>query len=90
MDHLEARRARANLAVATQARAADQRVLLRAVEVEEAQRDGPGPVRDAAEQRAAAPHRDFGELDRALDQRLLARHERADRRDRSPVFVTLR
>src|SRR5215468_6905970 len=90
MDHLETGRARTHFAVAAQARAADERFLLRAREVEEAQRDRAGAVRDAAEQRAAAPDRDLGELDRALDQRLLARYERADRRDRGPVLVTLR
>ena len=90
MDHLEARRARTHFAVATHARAADERVLLRAREVEEAQRERSGAVCDAAEQRAAAPDSDFGELDRALDQRFLARHESADRRDRGPVLVALR
>jgi hypothetical protein len=58
--------------------------------VEEAQRDRAGAVRDTAEQGAAPPDRDLGELDGALDQRLLARRERADRGERGAVLVALR
>ena len=50
----------------------------------------PGAVREAAQQRAAPPERDLGELDRAFDQRLLARHEAAERPNRRSVLIALR
>ena len=58
--------------------------------MEEAQRDEPGAVGDAHQQRAPAPEDDLGELHLALDDRAVAGAQRADRHDARAVLVAQR
>jgi hypothetical protein len=90
MNHLEARRPRAHLAVAAHAPAARERLLDAAIEVKPAQRERTRAVREAAEQRASAPVDDVAELDDTLDERLVADGQTADGPQRRAVFVALR
>ena len=90
MHHLETRRARAHLAEATQPRAARERGLLRRREMEEAQGQEAGAVRDPRQQDAAAPERDLRELYLAFDDRALAGAQAADRAHARSVLVALR
>ena len=90
MNHLETGRPGAHFAIATQARAANHALLLRAREVEKTQGNDTGAIREAAQQRAAPAERDLSELDRAFDERLLARDQAAERPNRRSVLVALR
>ena len=69
MNDLQPERTAAHFAEAAHARAAREPGLLRAREIEEAQRQRSGAVGDAAQQLAPAPVRDLGELDLAFDHR---------------------
>src|SRR5690606_4568930 len=89
MDHLEARRTAADLAEAAQPHAAREALLLPGVEVEEAQHERAGAVRDTAQQRPAPPKHDLRQLDRALDEHLLARAKAAERTHLRAVLVAL-
>ncbi len=90
VDHLEPGRPGPHLAVATHAPATLERLLLRAIEVEEPQRDGAGAVGEPAQQRSPAPYGDLAELDDALDENLVADRETADRTQGRAVLVPLR
>ena len=91
MHDLESERAAAHFAEAAHPRAAREPGLLRAREIEEAQRQRAGAVGDAAQQLAPAPVRDFGELDLAFDH---GAHRRGAARrwshDLRAVFVAQR
>jgi len=89
MHHLEARRARAHLAEATQPRAARKRGLLRCREMEEAQGQEAGAVRDPRQQDASAPESDLRELYLAFDDRARSGVQAADRAHARSVLVTL-
>ena len=88
--HLETARAAPRLAEAAQPGAARQAVLLRAREVEEAERQRAGAVADPREQLAAWPEHHFGQLDLAFDHHIAPTAERADQRDLRAVLVALR
>src|SRR5436190_8783055 len=90
MNHLEAGRTAAHFAITAHALAGRQRLLDGLVEVEEPQRQRTRAVGDAGEQRAAAAIRNLAELDDALDERLLADDDAADRLDCGAVLVALR
>ena len=90
MDDFRAVLAAAHLAEAAQALAAHELLLLRAAEVEEAQRQETGAVGEAQEQRAPPAEDDLGELDRALDRDAHAGAQRADRHDARAVLVARR
>ncbi len=79
-----------HLAEAAQARAAHELLLLRAAEMEEAQRQETGAVGEPHQQRAPAAEHDLGELDRALDRGAHAGTQRADRHDVRAVLVARR
>ena len=63
---------------------------MRAIEVEEPQRDRAGAVGEPAQQRAPPAYGDLAELDDALDEHLVADRETADRAQRRAVLVALR
>ena len=90
MDDFRAVLAAAHLAEAAQALAAHELLLLRAAEVEEAQRQETGAVGNAQEQRAPPAEDDLGELDRALDRDAHAGAQRTDRHDARAVLVARR
>ena len=90
MHDLEAQRAAPHFAEAANARAARQAGLLRAGEIEEAQRQRAGAIGDAAQQLAAAAVRHLGELDFAFDDRARCRDARCRWRIPRAVLVTRR
>src|SRR5690554_3762714 len=90
MHDLESRRAAADLAETSQPRAAHERLLLRAREMKEAQRQRAGAVGEPAQQLSPAAIRDLGELHLAFDDGALAAAQRADRDDTRAVLVAQR
>ena len=82
--------AAAHLAEAAKPRAAHELLLLRAAEMEEAQRQESRAVGEAHEQRAAPAEHDFRQLDRAFNRGARARPQRADRHDVSAILVSCR
>jgi len=82
--------AAAHLAKAAQALAAHQLLLLRAAEVEEAQRQETSAVGEAQEQRAPPAKDHLGKLDRAFDRNAHAGAQRTDRQDARAVLVARR
>src|SRR5690606_5831475 len=90
MHDLQPGRAAADLAETSQTRAAHQRLLLRAREMKEAQRQRAGAVGEPAQQLSPATIRDFGELHFAFDDGALAAAQRADRYHARAVLVAKR
>ena len=90
MHDLEAQRSAAHFAETANARAARQVGLLRAREIEEAQRQRAGAVGDAAQELAAAAIRHLGELDFAFDHGATAGPHAADLGNLRAVLVARR
>src|SRR6185436_14445944 len=90
MDDLQAQRTAPHFAETANARTARQIGLLRAREIEEAQRQRARAIGDAAQKLAAAAIGHFGELDFTLDQRAQAGPHAADLGYLRPVLVTRR
>ncbi len=90
VDDLDPQRPAPDLAEASQPRAAGQRLLLSAREMEEPQREKSGPVGNPAEQLPLAAEHHLRELHFAFDRDARARNQRADRNDLRAIFVTQR
>src|SRR5690606_25123276 len=84
---LEARGAGASLAIAADARATAQGILLRLAEVVEAQAEGAGAVLQTDQQAAAPAHDHVGTDHMAFDDRVLAGAQSADRHDAGAVLI---
>src|SRR6185436_3535486 len=87
---LEPERPATHFAEATDARAAREVRLLGRGEIEEAQRQRPGAVGDAAQQLPAPTIDDFRELDFTFDDHAHAVAHAADGRDLRAILVTRR
>ena len=86
MDHLEAGRSRAHVAIQGKAGAADETAGLGIAEVEQAHRDVTGAVTDPCEKTPPGAVHRFGEFNLADDQRRPARPQRANRRDGGAIL----
>ncbi len=85
--HLQALGSAPRLAEAAQPRAARKALLLAARKVEEAQVQESRAVRNAHQQRAAAPEHDIGDLHLPLDDGTAAGGKRTDGRDAGAILV---